>query len=161
MNRFKANSIVSLALAAGIISTPVAFAATDTTTIQVMVSIDTSCNISTTSDVDFGTQESESTDLTATGALSVNCTLGTPYSISLGTDLTLTAVVPLGDASDNIAYGLYQDATHTTAWGAGAAAKSGTGTGGAVPLTVYAKIPDTTGAHVGLFKDIVTVTITY
>lgn len=159
MNRL--SSAIRLALAAGLVSAPVAFAATDSTTFQVTVSIDTSCNITTTSDIDFGLQDSESTDLTATGQLSVNCTVGTPYSISLASSGVLTAVAPLGDASDTIAYGLYQDAAHTEAWGTGAAVKTGTGSGGAVPLTVYAKIPDTEGAHPGLFKDIVTATITY
>lgn len=161
MFRFKSTSLVSLALAAGVISAPAAFAATDTSTMQVSVSIDSSCNISTTSDIDFGNQNTEATNLSATGVLSVNCTSGTAYSVSLTSSGVLTAVTPVGNATDNIAYGLYQDAAFTQAWGTGAAAKSGTGTGGAVPLTVYAKIANTEDAHVGLYKEVVTATITY
>ncbi|RYZ01010.1 MAG: hypothetical protein EOO24_15680, partial [Comamonadaceae bacterium] len=54
--------------------------AADTTTFQVKIVITESCNISTTTDVDFGSNARSETVTQAVGALNVNCTTGTPYS---------------------------------------------------------------------------------
>ena len=62
-----------------------AHAATDTDTFQVLIKITESCEFRTGgSDVVFpDTVRSAAGDVTANGALVVNCTSGTPYAIAL------------------------------------------------------------------------------
>ena len=73
-------ALVGLAFASGS-----AQAATATTTFNVRITITAACDISTTAptDVNFGTQPSTATAVDNQGALNVNCTPSSPYTISL------------------------------------------------------------------------------
>ena len=152
------------------IASGAAQAATATTTFNVRITITAACDISTTAptDVNFGTTPSTATNVDNQGALNVNCTPSSPYTISLdngqnGTDVNSrkmssgTALVP---------YQLYRLASRTAAdvWGSttgtGGNIYAGTGTGTVQTVPVYGRVPSTNFAA-GSYADVITATITY
>ncbi|MFC6283077.1 MULTISPECIES: Csu type fimbrial protein [Polaromonas] len=149
-------------------------AATDVTTFKVKLTITESCLISATAptDVDFGSQARTGAALTldAAGALNVNCTSGTPYTIGLngGANNTGTTATPtagsrrmLSGTANYVGYELYQNTGRTTFWGnATGSWLGGTGTGASVSLPVYGRVVSA-NAPAGAYIDTVTATITY
>ena len=151
-------------------------AATNTTTFLVKLVITESCTISTpaATDVDFGSQvrATAAVNVNVTGTLNVNCSAGTSYTVGLngGTNTTGTIGAPtagqrrmkLTTANTYVPYELYQVAGGTTFWGntAGTNTVAGTGTGTAVPLSVYGKVTSV-NFPAGSYEDTVTATITY
>lgn len=163
---------ISLAALAGM---GVAQAATDTTTFKVKLTVTESCVISavTPTDVDFGSQARTAAALTldAAGALNVNCTSGTSYTLGLNgginTTGTITAPVAgnrrmrLGATTSYVGYELYQNAGRTTFWGNTTGSwLSGTGTGASVSVPVYGRVVSANSVA-GNYEDTVTATITY
>jgi spore coat protein U-like protein len=118
----------------------------------------------TTQTVDFGSHGVIASNLDATGQVGVQCTAGTAYSVSLGNGQTGTGPTArrmvLGGSF--VTYGLYRDAARSLAWGATAGLTlGGSGTGLAVPLTVYGRVPPQTTPGPGTYADIVVATVTY
>lgn len=143
----------------------VAQAATDSTTFPVTISIDGTCTINAT-DIAFGSVASGTvTPIDAEGTITVNCTLYTPYQIGLDQGLHEdTGNRRMFDgASAYIIYQLYSDAGHATVWGNTLSVNTvdGIGTGVDVSYTVYARVPNTTGATSGGYSDTVTATVTF
>lgn len=63
----------------------------NSTTFKVQMTVTERCDIETgqTQDIDFGTIQRSSSNLTAYGSLNVSCTEGTPYAITLHSDKAL------------------------------------------------------------------------
>jgi spore coat protein U-like protein len=122
--------------------------------------------------ISFGTYSSLSNiiDASATGSggagtLSLTCTTGTAYTVALNNGLHVGAGNQRQMASTAgalIKYNLYQDQARATAWSTGANALTGTGTGAAVPLIVYGRVPAaTTTPDPDTYNDTVTMTVTW
>lgn len=152
-----------------LLSASTTHAATATGNLSVTATVSGTCTL-TTSPVAFGTYDPASgTDDTATGTVTVTCTNGTGYTVSL--DAGANEETPgdvstrrmLAAASQYLPYQLYQDSGHTTVWGdsGGAILTGQTGDGTAQPISVYGLI--TAGQYVpaGSYTDTVVVTITY
>lgn len=170
MNFFKTSLIATALVAAGASSS--AHAATDTTTFQVRIVISEACDIQTVgaTDVDFSSRvRSTGAPVDAQGALTVNCSNGTPYTIGLnagGSSTSATAAADnrrmLGGAGNFVPYGLYRDAGRTLFWGdlIGTNTLAGTGNASNQSIPVYGRVPST-NAPAGSYADTVTATITY
>jgi spore coat protein U-like protein len=159
------SALIGLGLASG-----GAQAATATTTFNVRITITTACDISTTAptDVNFGTQPSTATNVDNQGALNVNCTPSSPYTISLdnGQNGTDANTRKMSSGTAQVPYQLYRLATRTAAdiWGSttgtGGNIYAGTGTGTVQTVPVYGRVP-TTNFPAGSYADVITATITY
>lgn len=160
-----ASAVICLGTASG-----AAQAATATTTFNVRITITAACDISTTAptDVNFGTQPSTATNVDNQGALNVNCTPSSPYSISLdngqnGTDANSRK---MSSGTAQVPYQLYRQASRTAAdiWGSttgtGGNILAGTGTGTVQTLPVYGRVPNA-NFPAGSYADVITATITY
>ncbi|HEY0200769.1 MAG TPA: spore coat U domain-containing protein, partial [Burkholderiaceae bacterium] len=149
-----------------------AYAATDSTTFKVKITITESCDIHTTAatDVDFGSHARSTGLWDAAGNLVVNCSQGTPYNIGLNEGLNSTAVTAsatnrrMALGGNYVPYGLYRDSGRTQFWGnvIGTDALTGTGTAANVNVPVYGRVPSaSTNVPAGTYVDTVTATITY
>lgn len=169
MNLFKTTLISSALIAAGI-SAP-ARAAVDTAQFQVRIVITESCDIQavTAGDIDFGNvARSTGSNVDATGALQVNCTTGTPYTIGLNAGANSTSATPgagnrrMVSGTNFVPYGLYRDAGRTQFWGetVGTDTLAGTGNASNQSIPVYARVPST-NVPAGTYVDTVVATVTY
>ncbi len=151
-------------LALGLASTP-AFATTQNTTFVVSATVQGSCGITATA-LSFGAYTG--TALPATSTITVTCTGGTTYNVSLdpGTysGATVTTRKMTGQyLSGALGYGLFQNAGHSINWGQtiGTDTETGTGTGLGQPLTVYGQIPAGSPPAADGYFDTITATVTY
>lgn len=130
----------------------------DTTSFQVKLNITESCEFEDKTDINFDTlPRSLGAKNQATSNLSVNCTLGTPYTISLAGSGQMKNQA--GSASV-VPYSLYQDANYQTAWDK-QSLLSKTGTGRVESHTVYAQLSGNTNVEAGDYADTVTATVNY
>ncbi len=103
----------------------------------------------------------------AATTLSVRCTNGTAYNVGLnlgGGAGASTATRYMVDGSSNtLGYTLYQNAGRTTLWGTtvGSNTRSGTGTGNAVTIDVFGRIPMNQTAPTGNYSDTITVSVVW
>lgn len=130
------------------------------------------CHLSATP-LNFGSASLLTSNVDATGTLTVQCTNTTPYSISLdnGANASGSQRRMLNGASNYISYNLYTDAARSSAWttttsassctGGGASCVLGTGTGSNQNITVYGRVPPQAGPAVGTYSDTVIATITF
>ncbi|MGX5844363.1 Csu type fimbrial protein [Mesorhizobium sp. ArgA1] len=115
--------------------------------------------------IDFGPKGVLSNNVDASGQVSVTCTPGTAYTVSLGNGLTGTSptarLMTLG--GQVVTYGLYRDTNRSQPWGntIGTNTVAGTGTGAAQNLPVYGRVPPQTTPAPGVYTDTVVVTVTY
>lgn len=147
-----------------------AHAATGTNTFNVLLTITSACNITTTAptNVNFGTQPSTATNVPNQGALNVNCTPLASFTIALDNGLNGTNVNnrAMSNGTTLVPYQLYQTplVSTGTVWGSttgtGGNVYSGLGTGLNVPIPVYGNVPSTNFAA-GSYTDTITATITY
>jgi spore coat protein U-like protein len=120
------------------------------------------CTVSATA-VAFGSYTGVIVDVT--GTVTVTCPNGRAYDVALSagtaTGATVTNRSMTGPGSALLGYGLYSNATHTTNWGNTAATNwvTGTGTGAAQPITVYAQLPAAQYVAPGSYADTITVTV--
>ena len=127
------------------------------------------CQLYGTSGVSFGTYSSAT--ITTTGAIYVNCTSGTAYSIGISAGSTAGATVTnrmlyCGFCTPStLGYGLFIDAGYTQNWGSTTSGNmaSETGTGQPQSITIYAKIPGAEAYFAGNnganYQDTVSVTL--
>lgn len=126
-----------------------------------------SCNISTTS-MSFGTRTDLNSAQTASNQISVTCTNGVKYSLSLnngsngGTSPSKRFMVNAA-SGQKIIYGIYQNSGLTQQWGstAGADVISGTATGLTQVYSAYGQIPIQSTPLGGSYADTVVITLTY
>ena len=144
-----------------------------TTTMGVTMTITANCTVSATG-VNFGSLEtidmsSPQLDSTA-GVITVTCTNGQPYTVTLGagagTGATFATRKMTGgnNSTSTLDYTLYTDNTRTTVWGDGTATtgtRGGTGTGDSQTYDVHGRVPAQNNVRVGTFNDTVTVTVSY
>jgi spore coat protein U-like protein len=111
-----------------------------------------------------------SSDLDATGTVTVTCTNGSTGDITLGqgsnADTGSTDDVPLRRMSDGasgyLSYYLYQDSGRTTVWGNTAATDvSHSGDGTATDITIYGRVTSGQNAPAGSYTDTVVATVTF
>lgn len=158
-------SFAAAALTLGVSSA--AFATDETDGMIVSATVVGSCSI-TAADLAFGNYDPvEGADVPGTATVSVTCSSGTAWTISLDKGLAADFTVrTMKDAGTNyLNYNLYKEVGHTTVWGDATGATetvSGTGNGSAQNTTIYGLIP--TGqntAVVGSYSETITATVTY
>ncbi len=123
-----------------------------------------SCSVSA-SGVAFGNYTATNI-VNITGTVSVTCTSGTAYHVGLNAGLATGATITnrsmTGPASALLGYKLFSDSGRTANWGntSGTGYVSGTGTGSAQTLTIYAQIPASEFVAPGSYTDTVTINVT-
>jgi spore coat protein U-like protein len=158
--------LIALASAVLFLPGPVA-AATATSTFQVQITITDSCQINSATNIDFGSVGLLAADVDATGTVTVLCTLQVPFTIGLdvgsGSGATVAARKMSSPSNATVTYSLYRDAARLLVWGntIGTDTLAGTGTGVAVPFTVYGRVPAQTTPAAGIYTDTITVTVTF
>jgi len=134
-------------------------------TFQVSVNYLASCRVSA-APLSFGTASALIANIDAQTNLSVTCTLGAPYSVSLGpgqaTGAT-TSARQMSGPGGAISYSVYRDAGRTANWGnqIGVDTVAGTGSGAAQSIPVYGRVPPQTLVSTGSYSDTIIVTLTY
>lgn len=118
-----------------------------------------SCTVKATG-VSFGNYST--TVLTVVGTVTVTCTKGSSYSISLNQGLGPGATVTsrsMTSGANVLGYGLYSDAARSVNWGdsSGTNWVTGTGTGKAQKYNVYGEIPANEFSAVATYADTITV----
>ena len=155
------------ALAAALLAAaPMAFAATDTDTMNVSIEIQNECSVAA-EDLSFGTQTNLSADITSTADVTVDCTnqgsIEVAFSAGGSSDFTNRTMENADGVT--IDYQLYDAATGGAVLGDGSGTTTtfaGTSTGGAQTFTVYGEVPGGQGAKpVGNYSDSITATLTY
>jgi spore coat protein U-like protein len=139
-----------------------------TTSLDTKVIISASCAISA-SNINFGTLTSLGVAQNVSGNLSVTCTNLAPYTIAMSAGSTAGNTIAARKMSLNgagagvVSYQLYRDGVATTLWGDGTtgAVYSGTGSGSAQTVPVFAQEPAQTTPTTGVYKDTMTATISY
>lgn len=130
---------------------------------NVAANVDRTCTVSATT-INFGNRGVLTTNVDATGTLSVSCTTNLPYSVSLNGGLSNATPtqrrMTLG--ANAVVYGLYTNTARTTPWGnTTGQIVTGTGTGTAQSLTVYGRVAPQTTPPPGTYSDTVVVTVSY
>lgn len=156
----------ALLAGAALFTAVAANAASSTATFQVTANVASSCSM-TASDVAFGAYDPLSAlPTTATGGVTVTCTLLTPYQVGLSAGNGSGATVStrkMTSGSNTLNYALYRDATRLSNWGntLGTDTVSFVGTGLAINHPVYGTIPAQQAVANGNYTDTITVTLTY
>jgi spore coat protein U-like protein len=151
-----------------LMASPVANAANPaTTTFQVTATVVASCTVAAT-DLAFGNYDPVTSSPTpGTSTVTVTCTNGAAYTVGLdnGGHYSSSTRHMIGGqgGTELLAYGLYQDLSHSTAWGdtVGVDRQAGTGSGAEQALTVYGLIPAQQAVHTGSFSDTINVSVYY
>jgi spore coat protein U-like protein len=154
--RYRYTSSSSCATGSGTVARP---------SFNVSGSVAANCLVST-QNIDFGSRGVLSSNVDATGAVSVTCTPATAYTVGLSNGNSGTGPtnrrMTLGNAA--VIYGLYRDANRSQPWGDAATPGStvaGSGNGAAQAYTVYGRVPPQTTPAPGVYSDTVVVTVTY
>ena len=170
---------LKLAIAAGMLVgsaglTVPAYAATDTSSMNVTTNIGMNCTISTT-DITFGeykpTTDHASTALTANGAVSTTCTVGSSGKIIIGqgehagsgsTDGVPIRRMATSDDASYLSYEVFSDEVSTVWTNEVASGVPYTASGSAQNMTVYGKVAaGQTGATQGSYADVLVGTVSY
>lgn len=150
-------TVVALAPAAAV-------AASASTTFSVTATVVDACSVSATN-LAFGAYDpAATTDKTATSTISVQCSLGTAYTISLDNGGNASGSTRrMASGANRLSYEMYRDVGNSLIFGtvANLLGVSGVGTGVAVPTTVYGVIPKSQSVGTGSYADQITVTIEY
>jgi spore coat protein U-like protein len=160
-------TLLALAIVAASAS---AWADTQTTTFNVLLTITKACNFTTAAtDVNFGSVASTATNVQNVGNLRVTCTKGTGYNIGLsagnGTAATVGARTMKGATAgntDEVGYTLYREIGRTSNWGntVGTDTVAGTGTGLEQNVPVYGALASA-NFTADTYSDVITATVTY
>lgn len=130
----------------------------------VLATVVAGCTVSATN-LAFGNYTGAVNNSTST--LSVICTSGTTYTVSLNAGLATGATVTnrsmTGPGSALLRYSLFSNSTRTTNWGNSSATNwvNGTGNGTTQPFTVYGQIPAGQYVKPGSYTDTITVSVAY
>lgn len=132
----------------------------------VSATVTNNCTIGATN-LSFGAVGLIGAGINATSSLSVTCTNGDAWRISLnggGSGNVAARVMQRTGGGGSVNYQLYTDSAHTLAWGDGSGGTTratGTGTGLAQVVTVYGNVPAQTTPMPGSYGDTVTATIEF
>ncbi len=159
------SSLYLCAAAMLLLAAPAAQAATASGSFNVQVIIQETCTVTspTSTLLDFGTQTLLNANVDAQTNISVQCTSGTDYDVSLDNGLNTSRRMRQGATSNYVDYELYTNNTRTTIWPttAGTAPYANTATGASQSITVYGRIPAQTTPPAGTYTDTVAITVTY
>lgn len=151
-------------LCAMLASAAPAWADTANDTFEVRARVLATCEI-IAQDLDFGDYDPVvAADLEADTALSLTCTNGTEYALSMSVDgLENTAARIMHNGGEQLAYVLFRDPARTMLWGVsdGVDTLNGEGTGEPETISVYGRIPMQQAAPAGDYSDTITVTVTW
>lgn len=124
------------------------------------------CTISATA-VNFGTYAgtASSPPIDGLGQITVRCPLGNAYNVRLDNGVSAVGgqrrMAPAAGTA-RLNYELYRDAARSLRWGNNASERvSGTGTGAAQTLPVFARLPGAQVVAFGPYADTITATIQY
>lgn len=157
--------LAAITLAAALCS-GVAFADDDTDSFTVSATVLATCDI-TANDLAFGNYNPiAAAHLDAATTLSVTCTNGTTFNLSLdlgGGSGASTATRYMVSGGDTLGYTLYRNAGRTQLWGQtiGTNTLAGTGTGSAATIDLYGRVPMQQASPAGAYSDTITVTVTW
>ena len=120
------------------------------------------CEVSV-GNLSFGTHGVLDAAVDGSSTMSVACTSGTSYAVSLDDGLNggSPATRKMSKGGEFLGYGLYQDAGRSLTWAAGVDAVAGTGAGSSQNLTVYGRVPAQATPSAGSYTDTVVATVTY
>lgn len=156
-------------LAAAIGLSQAAIAATATGPMTVTATVAATCSVGASSLAFPGATSSAiaAGNIDAIGDVLVNCTTGSPYTVSLnagaGAGATL-AIRKMTSAALTLNYTVYTSATRTTVWGDGTLTSltvPGTGTGANQQIPAYGRIFSGQVVPAATYTDTVNVTVTY
>jgi spore coat protein U-like protein len=162
--------MLCLAVAMGMMLSSVGQAATATGSFDVQITIQETCVTTSASGstvLNFGTQTLLNANVDASVNLSVQCSSGTDYDVSLDNGLNtsrrMDSTSGAGVGANIVDYELYTDSGRTTVWPttAGTAPYPYTGTGAAQSIPVYGRVPTQTTPPAGNYYDTVGITVTY
>lgn len=159
--------IAPAAISACLMSSGVcAIAQVTTDTLDVQITIVDECTLGSIGGINFGSTGLIGADIDQQGTISVTCTDGTPYTVSLdeggGTGATeASRLMTRSAGSETVAYILSRNIGHTLLWGTGPNAYSGVGSGTEQVLDVFGRVPIQTTPVAGTYQDTVTVTLTF
>jgi len=91
--------------------------------------------------------------------VNVRCPTGQTYGITINNGANFSGTRRMANGANFINYGIFTDATRTTAWGT--VPGTGAGTTTDVPSVMYLRIPVQALPASGLYTDTVTVTVAY
>ena len=121
-----------------------------------------SCNVSAT-DLSFGAVGDLTVPVVGQSALSLQCTQGTGYTVSLNGGLsgaTDPTARKMTMGSSSVTYGLYQNSARTLAWGT-QSTLGGSGTASTQTIPVYGLVPLQPTPPVGTYSDTIVVSVAY
>lgn len=146
--------------------TPPVLAGSASASLQVSVTVDQSCVLTTTSlsFADYSPFATAPND--STGAVTIHCSIGTIANIGLDCGTACTASVPYmrNGSGGSLSYSVYQNSTRTTPWG------NTTGSWLTTPpapdtnsqvYTIYGRIPALQPVPPGNYTDTVTATVNF
>jgi len=133
---------------------------TATDTFQVSITIADDCTIAA-GDLDFGSHVSLTSAIDVDSLITVNCSIGTAYSVSLDQGVNGTRL--MSDGSDTVDYDLYTSALRLVAWGTNVGVDTVGGVGDATDqtLTVYGRVPTQTTPVPSVYVDSVMATVAF
>lgn len=135
-----------------------AMAATDTNALTSTVSVAALCNISSVTNLDFGTYDptSGANDDDGSGDVTFSCTKGTAY------DVYITGARTMTDGTDTLNFEMYTDAGRTTTWASASPGSTGTAADNTgITQNVYGRIASGQDVQVGTYNGSVTMTVEY
>nr|WP_321877630.1 spore coat U domain-containing protein [Paraburkholderia bannensis] len=146
---------------------PHAHAGTATAPFQVTLTIQAACTISANA-LNFGTNGVLASNIDQSTTLTVTCSTGSPYTVSLDAGTTTGSTIPNrlltnSGATVTVSFNLYQDAARTQIWGqtVGTNTVAGTGTGAAQTLTVFGRVPPQNTPAPNTYQTTVTATVAF
>jgi spore coat protein U-like protein len=158
---FRSNiqSALALTLVAASIST--AQAETASSSFDSRVQVVATCSI-TAADLTFQTITTGTTSqIDSSSALSVNCSNGAPYSVSLSNGANFDSSRRMAWGGSYIAYALFTDASRSQEWNTSNTLAS-VGTGSTQEHTVYGRIPSGQSVpNMGSYADTIVATVSY
>lgn len=135
-----------------------------TGTVSVNGNVSPTCSVSAGT-LSFGSYSPAAATVASAG-VSVNCSNGAPYQVSLGSGQNVSGATRRMARSGGgyLNYFLFSNSARTVAWGDGTALGArvnGTGSGTSQTLTVYGRIPGAQAVPAGSYSDSVVVTVEY
>ncbi|MGE0829873.1 MAG: spore coat U domain-containing protein [Hyphomonadaceae bacterium] len=164
--RIQPLAVLALGLGFYCFAASAAFAGSDTDTFEVSATVVASCDVSA-NDLAFGSYDPVSaTPLDGATTVSVTCTNGTPYDISLNQGVGAGATVAarrMTHSGDTLIYSLYSNSNHSSVWGQtdNVDRVEATGSGAAQVHDVYGRVPINQTSPAGAYTDTITVTVNY
>lgn len=147
-------------------------AGTATSDLSTTATVVANCTISTSA-VAFGNYDPIVVNKTAaldnTGTVTVTCTSGSATTVTLGQGangatgtLPATPLRQMAASTNRLAYDLYSDTARSVIWAdTTVTGVAHTGTGAAVALTVYGRVPANQNKPAGAYADTVVATVTF